>query len=97
MRRRAFVATRTLDPDILSGDVERRSAQGWNEFLDWFVARIQARSATWAVGDAGRCETRNPSNAASMQSIGIREREGAMSKVTAEISMPLAGPCPRCL
>jgi uncharacterized protein YndB with AHSA1/START domain len=29
-----------------SGDVERRFTQGWNEFLDGFVARIQARSST---------------------------------------------------
>jgi uncharacterized protein YndB with AHSA1/START domain len=29
-----------------SGDFERRFTQGWNAFLDGFVARIQARSAT---------------------------------------------------
>jgi uncharacterized protein YndB with AHSA1/START domain len=29
-----------------SGDVERGFTQGWNEFLDGFVARIQARSST---------------------------------------------------
>jgi len=28
-----------------SSDVERRFTRGWNEFLDGFVARIQARSA----------------------------------------------------
>jgi uncharacterized protein YndB with AHSA1/START domain len=29
-----------------SGDIERGYIDGWNEFLDGFVARIQARSAT---------------------------------------------------
>jgi uncharacterized protein YndB with AHSA1/START domain len=29
-----------------SGDVERRYTEGWNEFLDGFVARIQTLSAT---------------------------------------------------
>ena len=29
-----------------SGDIERGYIEGWNEFLDGFVARIQTRSAT---------------------------------------------------
>ena len=29
-----------------SGDIERGYIDGWNEFLDGFVARIQTRSAT---------------------------------------------------
>jgi hypothetical protein len=33
----------TLTP---SGDIERGYIDGWNEFLDGFVARIQTRSAT---------------------------------------------------
>jgi hypothetical protein len=31
---------------VPSGDVERGFTEGWNEFLDWLVARIQTRPAT---------------------------------------------------
>ena len=31
---------------VPSGDVERGFAEGWNEFLDGLVARIQTRPAT---------------------------------------------------
>jgi uncharacterized protein YndB with AHSA1/START domain len=31
---------------VPSGDIERGYIDGWNEFLDGFVARIQTRSAT---------------------------------------------------
>jgi uncharacterized protein YndB with AHSA1/START domain len=31
---------------VPSGDVERGFTEGWNEFLDGLVARIQARPAT---------------------------------------------------
>jgi hypothetical protein len=36
---------------VPSDDVERGFIEGWNEFLDGFVARIQTRPAIWAGGD----------------------------------------------